>query len=162
MAAPGTEEAIVFSFAPGDPGDKPITHYEYSLNGGATWESLGAIDSPYQFAVISGLQNGREELLSLRAVSAAGAGESATIAFRPRDELAPTVVFVDRDNRHGWYLSVESSQYVKDRLQGGIPNNTRGNTYSLNASLANGGDIWRVEIKAADLNQGGRVLQKRY
>ena len=160
VAAPGTEEAIVFSFAPGDPGDKPITHYEYSLNGGATWESLGAIDSPYQFAVISGLQNGREELLSLRAVSAAGAGESATIAFRPRDELAPTVVFVDRDNRHGWYLSVESSQYVKDRLQGGIPNNTRGNTYSLNASLANGGDIWRVEIKAADLNQGGRVLQK--
>ncbi len=160
VAAPGTEEAIVFSFAPGEPGDKPITHYEYSLNGGATWESLGAIASPYQFAVTSGLKNGREELLSLRAVSAAGAGESATIAFRPRAELAPILVIVDRADLHGWYLSVESSQYVKDRLQGGIPNNTRGNAYSLNASLANTGDIWRVEAKATDFNAGGRVLQK--
>lgn len=160
VAAPGTKEAIIFSFAPGDPGDKPITHYEYSLNGGETWESLGAIDSPYQFAVTSGLQNGREEWLSLRAVSAAGAGESATIAFRPRAEIAPSLVIVDRDDLHGWYLSIESSQYVKDRLQGGIPNDLRGNAYSLNASLANAGDIWRVEVKATDLNEGGRVLQK--
>ena len=161
VAAPGTEEAIIFSFTPGDPGDKPITHYEYSLNGEATWESLDAIDSaPYQFAVTSGLQNGREDWLSLRAVSAAGAGESATIAFRPRADLADVTVIVNEDDPHGWYLSIESSQYVKDRLQGGIPNYIRGNAYSLNASLANAGDIWRVEVKATDLNEGGRVLQK--
>ena len=161
VAAPGTEEAIIFSFTPGDPGDKPITHYEYSLNGEATWESLDAMDSaPYQFAVTSGLQNGREDWLSLRAVSAAGAGESATIAFRPRADLADVTVIVNEDDPHGWYLSIESSQYVKDRLQGGIPNYIRGNAYSLNASLANAGDIWRVEVKATDLNEGGRVLQK--
>ena len=164
-AAPGTEEAIIFSFAPGDPGDKPITHYEYSLNGEAgseaTWESLGAIDSaPYQFAVTSGLKNGREDRLSLRAVSAAGVGESATIAFRPRADLADILVIVDEDDPHGWYLAVQSSRYVKDRLQGGIPNNIRGNAYSLNASLADVGDIWRVEISATDLHEGGRVLQK--
>ena len=165
VAAPGTEASITFSFTPGDPGDSAITRYEYSLNGeagsNAAWTSLGAIaNAPYQFAVTSGLRNGREDRLSLRAVSNSGAGESATIAFRPRANAADVTLTVDSTDNRGFYLSDASSQYIKDRDQAGIPDKRGGNTKSLNASLASYGDVWRAEIKAEHLNEGGRALQK--
>ena len=165
VAAPGTEASITFSFTPGDPGDSAITRYEYSLNGeagsNATWVSVGAIaNAPYQFAVASGLKNGREDRLSLRAVSNSGAGERATIAFRPRANATDVTLTVDATDNRGFYLSDASSQYIKDRDQGGIPDKNGGGTKSLNASLANAGDVWRAEIKAENLNEGGRILQK--
>lgn len=165
MSAPGTEASITFTFTPGDPGDSAITRYEYSLNGeagsNATWVSLGAIaNAPYQFAVTSGLKNGREDRLSLRAVSNSGAGESATLAFRPRANAADVTLTVDSTDNRGFYLSDASSQYIKDRDQAGRPDNRGGNTKSLNASLASYGDVWRAEIKAENLNEGGRALQK--
>jgi hypothetical protein len=165
VAAPGTEAGITFSFTPGDPGDSAITRYEYSLNGeagsNATWVPLGAIaNAPYQFAVTSGLKNGREDRLSLRAVSNSGAGERATIAFRPRANAADVTLTVDSTDNRGFYLSGASSDYVKERDQAGIADKNGGNTKSLNASLSNSRDVWRAEIKAEDLNAGGRVLGK--
>ena len=164
VAAPGTEAGITFSFTPGDPGDSAITRYEYSLNGDAgsvaTWTSLGNIASPYQFVVSSGLKNGREDTLFLRAVSNSGVGESATVAFRPRADFADITLTVDSTDARGFYLSSASSDYVKERDQAGIPDKNGGTTKSLNASLANSGDVWRAEIKAEDLNAGGRVLGK--
>ena len=164
VAAPGTEAGITFTFTPGDPGDSAITRYEYSLNGdagsGATWTSLGNIASPYQFVVSSGLTNGREDTLFLRAVSNSGVGESATVAFRPRADFADITLTVDSTDARGFYLSSASSDYVKARDQAGIPDKNGGTTKSLNASLANSGDVWRAEIKAEDLNAGGRVLGK--
>jgi hypothetical protein len=167
VAAPGTEASITFSFAPGDPGDSAVTRYEYSLNGeagsNAAWISLGAIASePYQFVITSGLKNGRQDRLSLRAVSDSGAGERATIAFRPRAELASVTLTVDATDNRGFYLSDASSQYIKDRDQAGIADKNGGGTKSLNASLENAGDVWRAEIKAERLNEGGRVLQRLY
>ena len=167
MSAPGTEASITFTFTPGDPGDSAITRYEYSLNGeagsNATWVSLGAIaNAPYQFAVTSGLKNGREDRLSLRAVSNSGTGERATIAFRPRANAADVNLTVDSTDNRGFYLSDASSQYIKDRDQAGRPDKRGGNTKSLNASSASAGDVWRAEIKAENLNEGGRVLQKLY
>ena len=164
VAAPGTEAGITFTFTPGDPGDSAITRYEYSLNGDAgsvaTWTSLGNIASPYQFVVSSGLTNGREDTLFLRAVSNSGVGESATVAFRPRADFADITLTVDSTDARGFYLSSASSDYVKERDQAGIPDKNGGTTKSLNASLANSGDVWRAEIKAEDLNAGGRVLGK--
>ena len=164
-AAPGTDTGITFSFTPGDPGDSAITRYEYSLNGeagsDATWISLGAIPSPpYQFEVTSGLKNGREQRLFLRAVSNSGFGENASLAFRPRAEFPDVTLTVDATDTHGFYLSNASSQYIKDRDQAGIPDKNGGSSRSLNASLENARDVWRGEIKAEDLNAGGRVLQK--
>ena len=167
MSAPGTEASITFTFTPGDPGDSAITRYEYSLNGeagsNATWVSLGAIaNAPYQFAVTSGLKNGREDRLSLRAVSNSGTGERATIAFRPRANAADVNLTVDSTDNRGFYLSDASSQYIKDRDQAGRPDKRGGNTKSLNASSASAGDVWRAEIKAENLNEGGPALQKLY
>ncbi|WP_435219643.1 BspA family leucine-rich repeat surface protein [Luminiphilus sp. nBUS_07] len=164
VAAPGTEAGITFTFTPGDPGDSAIIDYQYSLNGDAgsiaTWTSLGNLPSPYQFVVLSGLKNGREDTLFLRAVSNSGVGESATVAFRPRADLAPITMTVDSTDARGFYLSSASSDYVKERDQAGIPDKNGGNTKSLNASLSKSGDVWRAEIKAEDLNAGGRVLGK--
>ena len=151
MAAPGTEDSITFSFTPGDPGDSAITRYEYSLNGeagsNATWTSLGAINAPHEFDVTSGLKNGRQDRLFLRAVNNSGAGDSAMVAFRPRADHSPVTLTVDATDNRGFYLSDASSQYIKDRDQGGIPDKNGGGTKSLNASLANAGDVWRAEIK---------------
>jgi surface protein len=164
VAQPGTEAGITFTFTPGDPGDSAIIDYQYSLNGDAgsvaTWTSLGNIASPYQFVVSSGLTNGREDTLFLRAVSNSGVGESATVAFRPRADLDPITLTVDSTDARGFYLSSASSDYVKERDQAGIPDKNGGTTKSLNASLSNSGDVWRAEIKAEDLNAGGRVLGK--
>ena len=117
---PGTEAGITFTFTPGDPGDSAITRYEYSLNGDAgsvaTWTSLGNIASPYQFVVSSGLTNGREDTLFLRAVSNSGVGESATVAFRPRADFADITLTVDSTDARGFYLSSASSDYVKERV----------------------------------------------
>ena len=163
VAQPGTEAGITFTFTPGDPGDSAITRYEYSLNGdagSAAWTSLGNIASPYQFVVSSGLKNGREDTLFLRAVSNSGVGESATVAFRPRADFADITLTVDSTDARGFYLSSASSAYVKERDQAGIPDKNGGTTKSLNASLSNSGDVWRAEIKAEDLNAGGRFLGK--
>jgi titin len=164
VAQPGTEAGITFTFTPGDPGDSAITRYEYSLNGdagsGATWTSLGNLLSPYQFVVSSGLTNGREYTLFLRAVSNSGVGESATVAFRPRADFTPITLTVDSTDARGFYLSGGTSDYVKQRDQAGIPDKNGGTTKSLDASLFNVGDVWRADIKSENLNAGGRVLQR--
>ena len=96
----------------------------------------------------------------LRAVSNSGVGESATVAFRPRADFADITLTVDSTDARGFYLSSASSDYVKERDQAGIPDKNGGTTKSLNAGLSNAGDVWRAEIKAEDLNAGGRVLGK--
>ncbi|MDG2442221.1 MAG: fibronectin type III domain-containing protein, partial [Luminiphilus sp.] len=126
----------------------------------ATWTSLGNIASPYQFVVSSGLTNGREYNLFLRAVSNSGVGESATVAFRPRADLAPITLTVDSTDARGFYLSGGTSDYVKQRDQAGISDKNGGTTKSLDASLFNVGDVWRADIKSENLNAGGRVLQR--
>lgn len=69
-----TNRQLVVEFSPPPPnGGSPVTSYEYSLNGGATWapHSPASLGSPL---IISGLTNGTEYAVVLRAVSAAGPG----------------------------------------------------------------------------------------
>lgn len=75
-------------------------------------------------------------------------------------DFADITLTVDSTDARGFYLSSASSDYVKKRDQAGIPDKNGGTTKSLNASLTNSGDVWRAEIKAEDLNAGGRVLGK--
>jgi hypothetical protein len=66
--SPG-DSYLSVSFSPGDPGGDPVTSYQYSLDGGATWTSTGGTDSPF---VVNGLTDGTAYSILLEAVSAAG------------------------------------------------------------------------------------------
>jgi titin len=65
---------LTLAFTAGSAGDKPITGYQYQLNGGA-WQDAGSLSSPL---TISGLSNGTSYTVALRAVSAAGVGAAST------------------------------------------------------------------------------------
>jgi titin len=66
---------LAVAFTAGSAGGDPITSYQYSLDGGNTWTTAGATTSPI---VINGLTDGTSYPVTLRAVSAAGAGASSS------------------------------------------------------------------------------------
>ena len=70
-----------------------ITNYEYSITGGSSWISAGTTSSPL---TIAGLLNGTVYAVRIRAVSAAGAGESSTATNAVPSALpgAPTITAV--------------------------------------------------------------------
>ena len=64
------------AFTAGSDGGSAITSYEYSLNGGLTWAAtVAGTTSP---VTITGLTNGTEYTIKLRAVNAVGAGTAST------------------------------------------------------------------------------------
>ena len=76
--------------------NNPITGYQYSVDGGATWQDSLGSTSPI---TISGLTNGTSYTVELRAVSAAGAGgasnsESATPYAAPDATSNATTSYV--------------------------------------------------------------------
>lgn len=76
--APGNARLTVAFTAPSDDGGSAITDYEWTTDGGATWHSAGRTTSP---VTITGLTNGTEYTVKLRAVNAngnGGASETAT------------------------------------------------------------------------------------
>jgi titin len=71
----------------------PVLDYQYSLDGGTTWVSGGVTSSPL---TISGLTNGTTYSVLLRAVSAAGDGDSSAPASGTPSALpgAPTITSI--------------------------------------------------------------------
>ena len=73
-------------------GGSPITNYEYSLDGGDTWQARvpASTSSPIS---ITGLTNGTSQQVRIRAVNGVGSGEpSATVSATPRTTPgAPTI-----------------------------------------------------------------------
>ena len=65
---------LAVTFSAGSPGGDPVTSYQYSLDGGTTWVTSAGTTSPIY---ISGLTNGTNYPVRLRAVSAAGAGATS-------------------------------------------------------------------------------------
>ncbi len=84
VAQPGGAKATLTWQAPASSGTSPIKHYEYSLDGGGIWTMFSptVTESP---GTIEGLINGKPYSVSLRAVSADGAGAaSVPVAVTPR------------------------------------------------------------------------------
>ncbi|GAA3731331.1 hypothetical protein GCM10022239_04910 [Leifsonia bigeumensis] len=65
---------ISAAFSAGSAGDRPITGYQYSVDGGVTWETASSTSSPI---LITGLTNGTTYTVALRAVSSAGVGAAS-------------------------------------------------------------------------------------
>jgi titin len=69
------------AFTAGSAGGDPITSFQYSLNGGTSWTTASGTTSPQ---VINGLTDGTSYPVTLRAVSAEGAGAtSAPVSGTP-------------------------------------------------------------------------------
>lgn len=71
-------------FSPGDDGGNPITSYQYSTDGGATWQTrtVGSTSSPIVISALStngtsALTNGTTYNVQIRAINSAGAGNAS-------------------------------------------------------------------------------------
>ena len=70
----GDGQLSVAFTVPSSDGGSAITGYEYSIDNGATWVSAGSTSSPI---VITGLTNGTEYNVTLRAVNTVGDGTAS-------------------------------------------------------------------------------------
>ena len=86
----GTTSVTVDFTAPVSTGGSAISSYQYSADGGATWNSVSGVTSPF---TISGLQEGTTYSVKIRAVNSSGAGvASTTETFTTGDQpAAPTI-----------------------------------------------------------------------
>ncbi|HXR44663.1 MAG TPA: fibronectin type III domain-containing protein, partial [Pseudolysinimonas sp.] len=87
------------SFTAGTAGDRPITGYQYSTDGGSTWQTASGSTSPI---LIGGLTDGTAYSVALRAVSSAGVGATSnTVSGTPYgypDAPDPDTIVVNGGN----------------------------------------------------------------
>ncbi|MCB1269744.1 MAG: fibronectin type III domain-containing protein, partial [Microthrixaceae bacterium] len=106
----GSDATLSVDFtAPSEDGGAPITGYEYSTDGGATWLARtdgGDTASPLVITALSSdgstpLTNGETYLVELRAVNAAGAGTASAVAsgIATAAPDAPSVTSVSASDR---------------------------------------------------------------
>ena len=85
------DQELVVTVTPGDDGGSPITDYEYTIDGGTNWISIGSTTSPL---TIAPLVNGVSYTVQVRPVNDNGAGEpSAPFVGTPDagQPFAPTI-----------------------------------------------------------------------
>ena len=70
------DSILTVAFTAGSPGGDPISSYQYSLDGGTTWQAATGTTSPL---TIDGLTDGTSYNVALRALSAAGAGATSNV-----------------------------------------------------------------------------------
>ena len=89
--------ALSVTFTPGDNGGATVTEYQYSIDGGTTWQSTGSLSGQF---VIGGLTDGTSYEVRVRTVTSVGDGASSTPAFgTPASPPAPpTQTSVQRGN----------------------------------------------------------------
>jgi uncharacterized repeat protein (TIGR02543 family) len=111
-------EYVSVSFLAGATGGSPIIAYQYSLDGGVTWQNTNGVASP---TLLSGLMNGTTYTVELRAVNAAGTGsisnpETATPFTDPSTPDATTFVTTSHDGQIGiaWTPSNDNGSPVSE------------------------------------------------
>ena len=80
-AVAGKGQVALIWFEPEDDGGAPITGYQVSIDGGATWTDVGLATS-YTY---SGLTGGKTYVFMVRAVNDAGYGDEAIANAKPKD-----------------------------------------------------------------------------
>lgn len=84
------DQQLSIVFTPGSDGGSPITSYQYQLNDG-TWTTANQTSSP---VTITGLTNGTQYTVRIRAVNLAGTGTASTSATGTPIGSAPKVTSV--------------------------------------------------------------------
>ena len=72
-----------------DPNDDTITSYQYSRDGGRTWQDIPGSDSETTSHTVTGLENGDEYDFVVRAVNPKGMEISPMVKATPRRPIAP-------------------------------------------------------------------------
>ena len=125
--------------APQSNGGAPITYYQYSLDGGATWGDSVSTVSPIE---ITGLTVGTEYSVEVRAVNLRGPGLSATAATAKRvtaPPAPPTITDVETGD------SFVSVRYVP-------PVDTGGTNLDRFYFSLDGGSTWTLITNAVQAN----------
>jgi hypothetical protein len=86
-----TSTQLSINFTAGSSNGSTITNYEYSTNNGSSWTARSPIATTSPL-VITGLSNGTSYPVRLRAINAAGAGDSSTAVTE-----TPTAISVSGD-----------------------------------------------------------------
>jgi hypothetical protein len=97
LSATRGDKSLSVSFTPGANNGAAISNYEYSIDNGATWRAMSPTVASSPLA-ISGLTNGTDYSVKLRAVNLKGSGASSEAATgRPAiAPAAPTSLMVTR------------------------------------------------------------------
>ena len=66
-----------------DPGNDTITKYQYSTNGGTNFTDIGSSDNETTAYTVTGLTNGTQYTLAVRAVNDGGDGTASTVTATP-------------------------------------------------------------------------------
>ncbi len=76
----------------GNPGNNLITKYQYSTDGGTSFTDITGSSATTTAYTVTGLSNGREYTLAVRAVNASVNGQAATVTAMPLLPLVPSFV----------------------------------------------------------------------
>jgi hypothetical protein len=144
FSAVAHDGSATLSFTPGATGGFTPVTFEFSTDGGATWQTATA--NPM---VVTGLTNGTQYAMQIRATNAAGSSTAATATVTPAGAAsAPTI------------SSITSGQSVATVNFSGPSNTGGGNTSidSYDVSL-NGGLTWSAAtIASGDVTSGTITL----
>ena len=92
LTATAGDGQVEIAFTAGADGGAAITNYEYTTDGGTTWVALNPADATSPIT-ITGLTNGTQYNIQIRAVNSVGAGAaSATVTATPQ---APSTITIN-------------------------------------------------------------------
>ena len=141
-AQPGYASAVVEFAAPDSDGGAPVTNYEYSTDGGATWTALDP-ESAFSPVTVPGLPNGVATAIQLRAVNAAGSGAASDpVVVTPLGAaFVPVEPYRAYDSRDGdGKLAAGEPRLVET----GVPEGAVAVAYNLTAVGMTGGGFLAV------------------
>jgi hypothetical protein len=159
VATPGDGQ-LTIAFTQSDDNGTAITDYQYKRDDGS-WTAAGTTGPSI---TIPDLTNGKDYVVRLRAISAAGNGEEAQILAAPRGTSDAVTLLVTSDNLRGFRLAGFTSDYVQERNNVGIDDGFGG--ASINASLeGQGADRWGLfldpaQFKGGPISQAGRKAER--
>ena len=133
---------VVVNFIAGYDGGATITDYEYSIDDGLNFTSMATTTSPY---TITGLTNGVDYSIQIRAVNSEGAGASSASVIGSPFENNIVIGILDNDYIEdfntlassgsssttpiGWFFN-ESGSNANDTYSSNTGTSSSGNTYS--------------------------------
>tara|TARA_B100000900_G_scaffold415741_1_gene446943 strand:+ start:1113 stop:2273 length:1161 start_codon:yes stop_codon:yes gene_type:complete len=155
----GSEQALIY-YTTGTTGTNPIIDYEYSIDGGNTWISIGSTDNPL---IITGLINGVNYDIEIRPITIDGAGsESNVVSVTPQgipwlpDNIS-VVAWIDASDSSNYTRSGTSLLSVTDKA-GVYSNMTIGGNPTTNSATKNGLNVF--DFDGNDYLQGSSYEQQ--
>ncbi|MDG1735022.1 MAG: fibronectin type III domain-containing protein, partial [Crocinitomicaceae bacterium] len=137
------EGQVIVNFIAGSDGGATITDFEYSTDGGSSFTSMGTTSSPY---TISGLTNGTDYNIQIRAVNSEGAGAvSNTAVGSPiANELTLTAFNSATTENFNTLASSGTATYLPSGIFLSEQGNNANSIYSTGTGTSGTGDTYSL------------------